>query len=138
MIRREQVIVLLLEACPSYRARWEEYRASPEFDAKLLYVHLGDFADHVVDLVSRGENAELFAIIRELERLHVEGDDFVKEAATLGLLEGIQNIAGHRDVPTKSLEEALGVETRRWWNSLAAFWSGKIPHVGTDIVSGSR
>ena len=52
MIGREQVIDLLLEACPSYCARWEAYRQAPEFDAELLYVHLGDFADHVVDLLS--------------------------------------------------------------------------------------
>jgi hypothetical protein len=125
MILREQVIDLLLEACPSYRARWEAYRAAPVFDAELLYVNLGDFADHVVDLLERGERAELSAVIEALERLHVDGDDDVKEAATIGLLEGIQNVAGHRGVPTKRLEEGLGVETRRWWYSLDAFWSGR-------------
>jgi len=137
MISREQVMDLLLEACPSYRVRWEEYRSAPEFDGELLFVHVGDFADHVVDLLQRGEPAELAALARELERLHVEGDDAVKEAATIGLVEGIQNAAGHRSVTTRSLEEALGPETRRWWRSVDAFWSGKIPHVGADIDKGS-
>jgi hypothetical protein len=137
MIRREQVIGRLLEACPSYHARWEAYRQGPEFDAALLYVHLGDFADHVVDLLARDARADLAAITQALERLHLEGDDHVKEAATIGLLEGIQNVAGHRKVSTEGLEAALGAETRRWWRSLDAFWSGKIPHVGADIVKGS-
>lgn len=137
MIRREQVMGLLLEACPSYRARWERYRSAPEFDGELLFVHLGDFADHLVDLLQEGDMAELPTLARELENLHVEGDDYVKEAATIGLLEGIQNVASNRGVPTTSLLAALGAETRRWWNSLDAFWSGRIPHVGADIVKGS-
>jgi predicted phosphodiesterase len=138
MIRREQVMSLLLEACPSYRARWEGYRSASEFDSELLFVHLGDFADHVVDLLQKGEVAELPTLSRKLEKLHAEGDDTVKEAATIGLLEGIQNVAGNRGVPTADLEAALGLETRRWWSSLDAFWSGRIPHVGADIVKGSR
>jgi hypothetical protein len=137
MIRREQVIGLLLEACPSYHARWEAYRLAPEFDAELLYVHLGDFAGHVVDLLARDARDDLAGISRAVERLHLEGDDYVKESATIGLLEGIQNVAGDRNVSTERLEAALDVETRRWWRSLDAFWSGKIPHVGADIVKGS-
>jgi hypothetical protein len=137
MIHRDEVIALLLEACPSYRTRWEEYRADPDFDAELLYVHLGDFADHVVSLLAQGDGSELSSVARELEHLHVDGDGSVKEAATIGLLEGIQNIAGHRGVSTKGLEDALGVETRRWWHSLNAFWSGKVPYVGADIAPAS-
>ena len=95
MIRREQVIGLLIEACPSYRARWQACREAPEFDAELLYVHLGDFADHVIDLLERHEVPELPALSRVVEQLHLDGDDYVKEAATIGLLEGIQNVAGH-------------------------------------------
>jgi len=137
MIRREQVIGLLIEACPSYRARWQAYAGEPEFDAELLYVHLGDFAAHVVDLLERHEGAELPALSRVVEQLHLDGDDYVTEAATIGLLEGIQNVAGHRNVSTEDLETVLGVETRRWWASLDAFWPGQIPHVGADIVKGS-
>jgi hypothetical protein len=138
MIRGAQVMELLFGACPSYRARWEEYRAAPEFESELLFVHLGDFADHVVDLLQSGNVAELPALTRELEHLHAEGDEAVREAATIGLLEAIQNAAGNRGVPTAGLEAALGPETRRWWNSLVAFWSGRIPHVGADITKGPR
>jgi hypothetical protein len=136
MIGREEVMRVLLEACPSYRTRWDAYRAEPEFEADLLYVHLGDFADHVVDLLERGDGAELPALAGALERLHVEGDDFVKEAATIGLLEAIQNVAGHRSVATRALEDVLGVEARRWWASLDGFWSGELPYVGADDKKG--
>src|SRR5690349_13869488 len=118
MIRREQIIERLVDACPSYRTCWEIYRNSPEFDVELLYVQLGNFAEYIVDLLERGETVELPALARELERLHADGDDYVKEAATIGLLEAIQNIAGHRGVSTKRLEAALGLETRRAWTNL--------------------
>ena len=137
MIHREQVIGLLMEACLSYRARWETYPEAPEFDAELLYVHLGDYADHVVDLLERHETTELPALGRAIEQLHLDGDDYVKEAATIGLLEVVQNVAGHRNVSTADLEAALGVEAQRWWTSLDAFWSGRIPHVGAGIAKGS-
>jgi hypothetical protein len=137
MIRRDQVIDLLLEACPSYRPRWEAHRAEPDHEAELLYVHLGDFAHHVVDLLARGDTTELPAIARALEQLHLAGDDHVRQAATIGLVEGIQNVASHQaGLTTKPLEEILGPETRRWWNSLQAFWAGAIPHVGADIAKG--
>jgi hypothetical protein len=48
------VIPTLLEACPSFRARWTAYVAEPEYDESLLYVHLGEFARHVVELLKGG------------------------------------------------------------------------------------
>ena len=134
---RERVVDLLLRACPSYGPRWEAYRVEPEFDAELLYLHLSDFAVHVVDLIERGAVVELPAVGLVLEDLHLDGDDYVKEAATIGLLESFQNHAGHRGISTEPLEATFGVETRRWWNSLNAFWAGEIPYVGADIVKSS-
>jgi hypothetical protein len=136
MIRIDQVFERLVEACPSYRARWEALRAEPDFDAEVVYPNLGDFAHHVVELLERGETAELPALARELEALHVEGDDAVKEAATIGILEGIQNVASHGTVSLQPLEKELGSETKKWWDSLDAFWAGKVPYVGADVGGG--
>jgi hypothetical protein len=128
---------VLLEACPSYGPRWKSYRAQPEFGQELLYVHLGDFADHIVDLLAGGEVSEISALANAVERLHRDADGSVREAATIGLLEGIQNVAGHRGVSTSTFEDALGPEARRWWASLNAFWDRKVPFVGADIAKGS-
>lgn len=133
MISRDGTVPLLLVACPSYGARWIDYSSSGDFDPDLLYVHLGDFARHVVDLLERSDLSEFTALAGVVERLHVEGDPYVREAATVGLLEGIQNVAGHRAVSTAALEAVLHPETRRWWASLNAFWNTQTPHVGADI-----
>lgn len=63
-----------------------------------------------------------------VERWHREGDSYVKEAATIGLLEGIQNIAGNRFDP-KRFACWLKAESKRWWDKLNRFWNGE------DILS---
>jgi hypothetical protein len=82
---------LLLEACPSLAERWKSHVANDHGGA--LYVDLGEFAHHVVELARSGVTSELPAVFDVVERLHVEGDPYAKEAATIGLLEGLQNVA---------------------------------------------
>ncbi len=62
-------------------------------------------------------------------------DDYVREAATIGLLEGIQNIASHteNEVDAKDFLQYLKPETAKWWHQLNDFWEGKIPYVGASI-----
>lgn len=83
---------LLLEACPSISERWQ----GPEMyeGEHLLYVDVGDFAHHLVELMQAGNTRECSTVFDVVERLHLEGDAYVKELATVGLLEGIQNVAG--------------------------------------------
>lgn len=133
-IARDAVMPLLLIAAPGYAPSWTAVQSDPTFDPDLLYVHLGDFARYVLQLVrDNPSHPELGEIARAVERLHLEGDAHVREAATIGLLEALQN-NGEDDPASLSLvEDALGPVSRRWWESLKAFWDGKIPHVGADI-----
>ena len=55
----------------------------------------------------------------------------MSEAATIGLLEALQNVLGgnkrnkgFRGVRASDIEVYLGPETRRWWNKLYRFWHG--------------
>src|SRR6478736_1163306 len=59
MIEAREVMSVLVAACPSYGPRWDGYRSDPTFDDTLLYVHLGDFADHLVSLLATGRDSEL-------------------------------------------------------------------------------
>ena len=94
-IEREQVMPLLLEACPSFSKRWEKYLEN-DTEERLPYIEVGDFAHHLVDLMEQGETEEFAKVFDAIERLHPEGDEYVQELATTGLLEGIQNVAGWR------------------------------------------
>lgn len=129
MIEAGAVIQMLLDACPSYATRWNEHAAEPDFDESLLYVHLGDFAAHVVNLFRGGEIEAIRTACSAIERLHVEGTPDVQEAATIGLLEGLQHHASHAGLAVDFLEPFLGPESMRWWRGLNAFWEGRAPFV---------
>src|SRR5688572_5432160 len=97
MIPKEQVMPLLVTACPSFSKRWEEHRALYESE-ELLYVDLVEFACHLVELQKANRTEEFRPIFDIIERMHLQGDHYVKEAITIGLLEGIQNVAGNSGV----------------------------------------
>lgn len=87
VITRDKVIPLLIEACPSYREA-----AQKSEDAELLYVEASNFARHLLQLYQQGRTDEFPAVAQVIERLHIEGDKWVRELATIGLLEGVQNV----------------------------------------------
>ena len=135
MITKEQVMPLFLAACPSFAPAWEEYRASNP-DEGLLYIDMGELARHMVDLIKSNQTSEFPAIFDVIERLHIEGDHYVKEAATIGILESIQNVASNNGVDPQLFVSWLGVESLRWWRQLNDFWQAKIPYVGATINDG--
>ncbi len=123
-IDKPEVMPLLLEACPSFEARWKRYISEPEYEPGLLYIDLGQFAQHLVELLGKGDTAEFQSVFQTVEDLHLSGTDFVREAATIGLLEGIQNTAGHADLPQERFLPFLLPESRKWWDKLNRFWQG--------------
>jgi hypothetical protein len=98
MIGKTDMMDVLLNACPSFAPRWQvfqdEWRA--ESNDLPLYLILAAFARHLVDMMERGETAQLSLIFEAVEQLHVEGDHYVQEAATVGLLEDLQNLNLHK------------------------------------------
>ena len=89
MITESQVVPLLRAACPSFEGRWQAYVSDSLFDDVCW-----GFASHLVDLMVEGKVAEFAAVFDAVERLLVDGDLYVRQAATVGLLEGIQNVSG--------------------------------------------
>lgn len=125
---------LLLEACPSFSERWREHMTfyEPEKE-QLLYLDLGEFADHLVELHQLSRVEEFQAVFSVVERLHTEGDHFVREAATIGLLEDIQKVLGNMGADPQAFVQYLGPESMKWWRQLNDFWQAKIPFVGATI-----
>ena len=94
-------------------------------EGELLLVDLGQSAAHLVHLVEQGQVQEFPSVFAVVERPHVEGNAYVQEAATIGLLEGIQNVAGHRRIDPAVFIPYLLPESATWWHRLNLFWSGK-------------
>ena len=115
----------MLEACPSFRVTWDEFVEEWKDDADGLphYLALGDLARHLTAMLSRGETGSFPAIFAVVERWQVEGDEYVRGAATIGLLEGLQNGHLHESgTEPKAFEPFLLPESRKAWAEVDAFW----------------
>ena len=125
MITESQVLSLLRAACPSFEPRWQAYVAGPLYDEDLFYVHLGEFASHLVDLMAKGQISELPAVFETVEQLYVDGDHDVRLATTVGLLEGIKNVSGDK-TDSEKFVRYLRPQTAEKWQLLNDSWNGDI------------
>ncbi len=131
MITQAMIVPLLLEGAPSFHAAVEEHQAF--YGGEITYPVLGDFARHLLELYRQNHTAEFPKIAAVIERLHTEGDEYVKEAATIGVLEGIQNVWGNQNVDPELFTRYLLPESRKWWDELNAFWRGERRYVGEGL-----
>lgn len=101
----------------------------------------GEFARHIIDLCKNNKTEEFASIFYAIERLHLEGDEYVKEAATIGLLEGIQNHAGHNCVKSSVLDSNKlnsGIASLVYISILfiAILVVGFLPFLAAEIIYG--
>jgi hypothetical protein len=124
VIAKDQMMEPMLEACPSFRPMWEQFEQEWKGeDDKPLYLALAALAHHLIAMLELDEVATLTGAFAVVERWHVEGDDFVREAATVGLLEDLQNDGLHRSTTPKQFESFLLPESLKWWSKVDRFWS---------------
>lgn len=122
---------LLLAADPSFRPRWDAFLAEWGEEQKKaaglpLYLALGSLAEHLIERLDAGDSDGFDAVFDVVERWHLEGDSYVSEAASIGLLESLQNLLGGGDrrhktrsgVRASDFERWMRPETRKWWERL--------------------
>jgi hypothetical protein len=115
VIVREEVMELLVTSCASFGAIWDPAENIDDGE-RLLYLDAMLFDGHVLDLIAAGDTTELDQVFDLVERLHLEGDDFVRELATIGILEGLH--------PDEVVRPWLRPTSLRWWSRLDQFWGG--------------
>jgi hypothetical protein len=125
MITRDQIASTLTKAFPDF--------VPDDDDIDLPYVVLGDFARFLHRLQESKDDQQLDKAVQLIERLHIDGDSYIREATTIGLLECVQDTWGHAGTDPEILGRRLLPESRRWWDSLNKFWQNEIPHVGADL-----
>ena len=138
MIKRSEMLPMLVEACPTFSDEWKEHKLQFHDEEDFLpYVALATFNNHLVNLYQENKTDDFEKVFDAIERLHIEGDEYVKESATIGLLEGLQNIAGNRGLDAEVFYSYLKPVSAKWWNELNKFWSGEIKFVGQTINGNS-
>lgn len=140
MITKNELLDLLIESSTQFKeisvkelddndTLWKDE------DGNILYHSvLAAYAGHIVTLYKHQIVGKFDKIFELIEMLHLNGDSYIKEAATIGILEGIQNISGNSNLDPRVFEQYLHPESMRWWNSLKRFWDKEIPYVGADII----
>lgn len=127
MITKDQVIPMILEACPSFQEIWNQK------DQDLLYVAMGNIARHLLALYEIEKTDEFSPLGQVIEQFHLEGDKHVRELATIGFLEGIHNVWENNGTNPEEFCRFLLPESRKWWKEINDFWAGKIPYVGAGL-----
>jgi hypothetical protein len=118
----------MLEACPSFQKEWDEFLSYWKDEPELpLYLALSSLVQHIIQIFEKGDFVTIEKVFAVVERWHLEGEWYVKEAATIGFLEDLQNKGLHKKTSPKDFERFLGPESLRWWKKLYDFWEhGKI------------
>ncbi len=117
---------MLLEACPSFAEAWAELQS--EKSTELTYVCISRFVRHLRELQERGDVSAFPNVARVVERFHVEGDSYVREAATVGFLEDLGTEDG-----AEFFRPFLGPESRKWFAEVEAFWQGDRHYIGEGL-----
>jgi len=128
MIAKSEMMQPLLQACPSFQSDWEAFLSDwPEEIDKPLYLALGDLARHLISMLAAHDAPGLTRAFEVVERWHLEGDAFVREAATIGLLENLQNTDQHAATTPSEFEPFLLTESLKRWRKVDLFWTtGKL------------
>ena len=120
---------LLVAACPSFLPAWNEMQVEQNKKERLYYIELASFASHLIKLKTDSKTEEFSEVFGVIERLHIEGDEYVQEVATVGLLEDIQNIAGNQGLERVVFIPYLHPVSKSWWYALNRFWDGESDRV---------
>lgn len=130
-ITRKSLFDPLLEALPSFLpmreafvAKWTD-NPSNHFDAPgdlPEYLLLGDLARWLIDLLKAGKVEEVRLALAVVERWLLEGDHYVKEAATIGFIETLQNNVEDEETRQRFFD-LLGPEGQHWWKKVDRFWT---------------
>ena len=124
-IEAEDIVPLLLAACPSASALWRGELDWWEGETQGHYNVTGVFARHVVSSFSQNQLEELPAFFDLVERLITHGSESVRGLAIVGLLESIRNIASHESFGPEPFKKFLMPQSKAAWLEIEAAWNEK-------------
>lgn len=123
MITKADMMPLMLDACPSFENTWRDFVEywRDESDPP-LYLALSALARHLIEMLARNDVACFPKVFAVVERWHTEGNPYVAEAATVSLLEDLQNTGLHDSTEPEQFRRYLHPVSAKWWDKLYAFW----------------
>jgi hypothetical protein len=86
---------------------------------------MGELASIAVDLYEGGDVEDVRPAFHLAEQLLASPLEAERDAAALGFLETIQNVASHRKCGVGAFEQFLGAKSQVAWAELMEIWRGK-------------
>lgn len=119
MIDQSEAMQVLLDACPSFEDQWKRHVEA--FGHDVLYPAAGELAAHLLERFQAGATEAFNSVGTAIERLHTEGTPWVREFATIGVLEGIQNVWSHSTTSPDAFFPFLGPESQQGLRTRLAY-----------------
>src|SRR5205823_4005567 len=108
MIRKAEMMDPVLEACPGFGPTWDAFLKEWSLESDLpVYIAVSELARYLIATLALRDVETLRRAFAVVERWHLEGDQFVREAATVGLLEDLQNTGLHDSTDPVEFEPFL-------------------------------
>lgn len=114
MISAEAGVELVLAAVPSFEGPLEALRQDWQEEAPGTCLELAEFGHHLGALLRRGEIADVGAGLGAVERLLVEGDKRLSNAAATCCLEALDIQTSELGLSQGSWQHLLGPKSRAY------------------------
>jgi hypothetical protein len=108
-------------AYPSLVTRLSSLPADEASDTRLMT----ELASFSVDLFETANAEDVGPAFKLAEHLIATGSSEERDAAVLGFLETVQNVASHRKCGSAAFEQFLGPRSQSAWTGLNKVWRGK-------------
>jgi hypothetical protein len=123
LITRNEVLPLLLSACPGFEQSWRAHVEWWKDGEPGIFNDTGEFAHYLVDRYAEGAISECETAFTVIETILRDGDEDAREAAVIGVLEDVQTIAANRPFGSDVFIPLLGPLSRRAWVEIDALWA---------------
>ena len=97
-----------------------------EVDEGLPYCVAGSFAFYLLEAYKNNDADTLVLAGKFIEELHSYKDEEIDNLATIGYLEGIQNVWGNNSINPEEMVKYLGSISQKWWIKLNRYWDGDV------------
>ena len=92
-----------------------------------IYTVFSSLARYVEKLLENNKKEEIQNIFNLVEKWHINGDAYIKEAVTIEFVEGIVSLNPEHHMKNEPFLPFMGNETKYWAIQVKEFWnSGKI------------
>jgi hypothetical protein len=136
MVSKSEMMPTILEKCPAFAPAWKKHREFWGDEEAGVYNDMAEFAQFVVDAYERGDIEPVVAAFAVVEHFLANGDQQVRDAAGIGFLEDVRNIASHRPFGFSAFVQWLGPISMQAWSEIEETWRGKSSLA--DVVRAER